>query len=246
MTLWFLRSRSTKYATRDAIAAAAVVLRQRMYAVRESSSTGGAQWQAARAAAGNYDSQFVSAVRSLPYPERRLVLAWERALVMSCWYAPGDRSGYGPLEDYGFRLVSALPYGVDPSMCREYVDAVDHRSEMGSRIDGEGELGDETSVVVSVVDQKELRRRMKDERELIVRDSAIGSESARIAQSLRHYVPWLDFACEYLQAPRAVDDLNELATRWRIEHSKYVVTSPDYANVRITGNDADARRDTQR
>lgn len=234
MTLWFLRSRSNKYAVRVDIAAAAADLRGRMRAVREiSSPTGSVDWESAREIAGKCDSQFVAAARTLPFLERRLALAWERSLVMSYWYARGNRHGFELLEERGFALMSMLPEGVQASVCREFVDAVDHRHEMGSRVDGVGESVSAAEPALVEVTQKALRRRMKDERQLIVLESVIGGQSGRIGQSLRHYVPWLDFACEYLEDPREVQELEMLVARWRIERSKYVVENPDYAHVRI-------------
>ncbi|MBT2269046.1 hypothetical protein J7E74_29060 [Rhodococcus erythropolis] len=175
----------------------------------------------------------MAAARALPFLERRLALAWERSLVMSCWYVRGDRHGFELLAERGFALVAMLPQEVDASACREFVDAVDHRIEMGSRVDGVGESAAAAEPALVDVDQKALRRRMKDERQLIVLESVIGGHSGRIGQSLRHYVPWLDFACEYLDDPREVEELEMLVARWRIERSKYVVENPDYAHVRI-------------
>lgn len=232
--IWMLRSKTSRHAARAEVVAIAATLREQLIVVRDVTATldpDEPEWDRARERAKVTHEQFFSAVRHLPRFERRLAAQWEFAAAMTFWYITGDRS-FAPVEKRAAALLATLPDGVDRSSAREVIDATTHHAEMGNR-GRSSRRGDDNDWAPTVVNQKGLRERIANDRNLLMLQGTLGPDTATLRQAHRHFLPWLEDMTSYLAEHRSQVELETVADQWRIEREKYVYDDHQSANVVI-------------
>lgn len=233
--IWMFRSKASRRAARIDVVTAAAMLREQLIVVRdvtEALGPGAPEWEGARARAEVTHEQFLSAVSRLPRLECKLAAQWEYAASMTYWYITGDRA-FALVEERAAALLATLPDGLDRPAAREVIDAVMHQAEIGVR-DRSSRGTDDRDEAPTMVNQKELRDRIANDRTQLKFQELLGPETATLRQAHRHFLPWIEDTLNYLAEPRPVPELEAVAEQWRNERVKYLHDNPQNANVTIT------------